>query len=118
MAPQTPKQKSANSKWAVSETTKMLEIMIEQFPDIKIILKNNGKVQLNIPDPEAKSTNDITLWEAVISKLQEAEQVEYITVDVNNDISEKIAINKADYVHSHWNTGYQGFHKETIIYHK
>lgn len=117
-APQIPEQKSANSKWAVSETTKTLEIIIEQFQNIKIIQKHNGKVQLNIPDPEAKLTNDISLWEAVISNLQKAEQVEYITVDVNNDISERIAINKADYIRTLWNAGYQGFHKETIIYHK
>jgi len=117
-APQISEQKSANSKWAVSETMKTLEKVIEQFPDIKIIPKYNGNVQLNIPDPEAKLTNDILLLEAVISNLQKAEQVEYITVYVNNDISEKIAINKADYVRASWNTGYQGFHKETIIYHK
>ena len=73
---------------------------------------------MNIPYPESEIRNTIPLWETVISNLQKAEHVEYITVVVNNDISEKIAVNKADYVRAPWNTGYQGQHKETIIYHK
>lgn len=116
--PHTPEQKSANSKWAVCETSKILRLILDQFPDIKIIQKYNGKVQLNINIPEALYSNGKTLWESILTELQNSEGVEYITVDVNNDTSEQIAANLADTVNYPWHTGYQGIHKETIIYHK
>lgn len=116
--PNNPEQKSANSKWAVCETSKIMKLILVQFPDIKIIQKYNGKVQLNIPNPEALCSNSKTLWEFILTELQNSVKVEYITIDVNNDTSEKIAVNLADTVNHPWHTGYQGLNKETIIYHK
>ncbi len=116
--PQIYEQKRENTKRAVAETKKVLNAVIQQFPEIKIVSKDNGKVQLNIPDPEALCDDDISLYEEILDLLHNSEKVVFITVDVNNDISEKIATNKADYVQEPWHSGYQGMNQETIIYHK
>lgn len=116
--PQISEHKRKNTEWAVAETKQVLDTVLQQFPELKIVSESNGRVQVIIPDPETICENDNTLWNQVLFLLQKVEKVECITVYVNNDISHKIAINKVDYVPDPFNKGYQGFNKETIVYHK
>lgn len=116
--PQVSEHKRENTKIAVAETKKVSSDVIQQFPDIKIVGKHNGKVQLIIPEPEIMCENGIFLCEEILSLLQNSEKVECITVDVNNDISAKFVTNKAEYVQKPWYSGYQGLNHETIIFHK
>ncbi len=116
--PQISEHKRENTKIAVAEAKKVLSDVIQQFPDIKIVGRDNGKVQLIIPDPEAACDNGISLYEDILDLLHNSENVVFITVDVNNDISEKIATNKADYVPKPWHSGYKGMNHETVIHHK
>ena len=116
--PKNVEHKAANSKKALSETKKCLQNVTKIHSDVKIISGYNGMVKIIIESPESQVSEKTELWEEIFNILVLEKEVQHITVDVNNDISEKVAINKADLVMMPWHTGYQGKGKETLIYHK
>lgn len=116
--PQGPEQKSANSKWAIAQTKELLEANFIQADDVKLAVQFNGKVFLEIADPEKKVNNGDEYWKAVLTILTRSNNIESISVYVNNDISEKIACNLAERVARPWHQGYQGYNTTTIIFHR
>lgn len=68
------------------------------------------------PDMEVKEGKEF--WEVVLESLKQSSKIESISIYVNNDISEKIAINLADRVPRPWHQGYQGQNTTTLIYHQ
>lgn len=116
--PQMAAQKSANSKWALVQTKELLEVNSIDYGDVKIAVQFNGKVILEIQDPEMKGKYGNDFWEEVLSILTKSNEIESISIYVNNDTSEKIASNLADKVNRPWHQGYQGQNKTTLIYHK
>lgn len=116
--PQIDHHKIENTKKAIQQTKEVLKTILEQSEDIKIASNYNGKVAIIIGEPELKDGSNIEMNEIVFSALKNCPNVVEISVFVNNDISEKIAINKADIANKHYHTGYNGKNKETLIYHK
>lgn len=116
--PQVTGQKSANSKWALTQTKELLKANSIDPDDVKIAIQFNGKVLLEIVNPDMEVKEGKEFWEEVLESLKQSSRIESISVYVNNDISEKIAINLADRVPRPWHQGYQGHDTTTIIYHK
>lgn len=116
--PQVPKQKSANSKWALAQTKKILDDNFVDSEDVKIAILFNGAVRLEIANPDMESKDGKEFWEEVLDLLKKSKDIESISVDVNNDISDKIAANLADRVLPPWFKGYQGYGNVTLIYHQ
>lgn len=116
--PQMAKQKSANSKWALNQTKELLEANSIDSSDVKIAVQFNGEVLIDINDPNMKVKEGKEFWEEVIESLQKSNNVETVSIHVNNDTSERIASNLADRVPFPWHQGYQGYNKTTLIYHK
>lgn len=116
--PQIDIHKIANTKEAIKQTKEVLETILEQFDGIIIASDYNGKVKIIIEDPKQKDTQNNQLWNIILSTLKNCSDIIYISVFVNNDISEMIAINNADLVNKPYHTGYTGTNNETLIYHK
>lgn len=116
--PQVAEQKSANSKWALVQTKELLEANAIDSNDVKIALQYNGKVLLEIVNPDMEAKEGKVFWEVVLESLKKSSKIESISVYVNNDTSEKIATNLADRVSRPWQQGYKGHNATTIIYHK
>ena len=116
--PQVAEQKSANSKWALSQTKELLKASSIDSDDVKIAIQFNGMMLLEIVNPEVEIEEGKEFWEVVLESLKQSPKIESISVYVNNDISEKIAINFGDRVARPWHRGYQGHDTTTIIYHK
>ncbi len=73
---------------------------------------------MEILTPQKQLASNREFWEYFLSILQACENIESISVFVNNDISHKIAFKLADLVNRPWYQGYQGYNKSTLIYHK
>lgn len=116
--PKVSEQKSANSKWALAQTKELLGANSIDSDEFKIIEHSNGKVLLEIVNPDAEVKDGKEFWEVLLESLKQSSKIESISVYVNNDISEKIATNLADRVPRPWHQGYQGHDTTTIIYHK
>lgn len=116
--PQVAGQESANSKWALTQTKELLEAKSIDSGEVKLVKDFNGKVYLEIVNPEMKGEDGKEFWEEMIGFLKGSDKIVSISVFVNNETSEKIALNLADRVDCQWHRGYQGYKKETIIYHK
>ena len=85
---------------------------------MKLAVQFNGKVVLEIANPEMEVEEGKELWAVVLESLKKSPKIDSISVFVNNDTSEKIAINLADRVSRPWQQGYQGHNATTIIYHQ
>lgn len=116
--PQVVEQKSANSKWALAQTKELLEANSIDSNDVKIAVQFNGKVLLEIINPDMEVKGGKEFWEVVLEALMQSSNIESISVYVNNDTSEKIGINLADRVPRQWHQGYQGQNTTTLIYHQ
>lgn len=116
--PYMAEQKSANSKWALAQTKDLFELNSIDLDDVKIAIQFNGKVLLEIVNPDMEVKEGKEFWEVVLESLKKSSNIESISVYVNNDISEKIATNLADLVCRPWHQGYQGHDATTIIHHK
>lgn len=119
--PQTPQQQRENSKWTLEKTKELLEAESINEDDVKLVIRQNGLIWVKILYPnfqieENGSTKEF--WEKVLTILEKSNDVVSIGVYVDNDTSEKIAINLADRVSRPWHTGYQGHDNLTLIYHK
>lgn len=111
-------QKSANSKWALAQTKELLEANSIDSNGVKIAVQFNGKVLMEIVNPDMEVKERKEFWEIVLESLKNSPKIESISVYVNNDTSEKIATNLADLVSRPWHQGYQGQNTTTLIYHK
>lgn len=116
--PQVAEQKSANSKWALAQTKELLEANSIDSNGVKIAVQFNGKVLMEIVNPDMEVKERKEFWEIVLESLKNSPKIESISVYVNNDTSEKIATNLADLVSRPWHQGYQGQNTTTLIYHK
>ena len=116
--PQVAEQKSANSQWALAQTKKLLNANSIDSDDVKIAVQFNGKVLVEIVNPEIENKEGKEFWEEVMECLKKSDKIESVSVYVNNDISDKIATNLADQVPLPWHQGYQGYNTTTLIYHK
>ena len=116
--PQVAEQKSANSKWALAQIKEFLGANSIDSNEVKIAIQFNGKVLLEIANPNMEVKDGKEFWEVVLELLTQSSKIESISVYVNNDTSEKIAINLADRVPRPYHQGYQGHDTTTIIYHK
>lgn len=116
--PQIAEQKSANSKWALAKTKELLESNSIGHDEVRIASKYNGMVSLEIVNPCLKEDNGNEQWAIILNALKKSNDVETISVFVNNDKSEMIACKFADYVQRPWHQGYHGYNKTTLIYHK
>lgn len=116
--PQVAEQKSANSKWALAKIKELLGANSIDSNEVKIAIQFNGKVLLEIANPNMEVKDGKEFWEVVLELLTQSSKIESISVYVNNDTSEKIAINLADRVPRPYHQGYQGHDTTTIIYHK
>ena len=116
--PQVAEQKSANSKWALTQTKELLKANSIDPDDVKIAIQFNGMVLLEIVIPDVEVKEGKKFWEVVLESLKQSSKIESISVYVNNDASEKIATNLADRVPCPWHQGYQGHDTTTTIYHK
>lgn len=116
--PQVSEQKSANSKWALAQTKELLGANSIDSNEVKIAIQFNGKVLLEIANPDMEVKDGKEFWEVVLELLTQSSKIESISVYVNNDTSEKIATNLADRVPRPWHQEYQGHDSTTIIYHK
>lgn len=116
--PQVSAQKSANSKWALAQTKELLEANFMEADDVKLAVQFNGKILLEIIDPEKKVNDGDEFWQEVLAILTKSNEIESIYVYVNNDTSEKIACNLADRVIRPWHQGYQGYNTTTLIFHR
>lgn len=119
--PQTPHQQKENSKWALRKTKELLNSDSIDEDDARLVIKQNGLIWVEILFPNMQiedngSTEDF--WKKVLTILEKSNEVESIGVYVNNDTSEKIAVNLADRVSYPWHTGFQGSDNLTLIYHK
>lgn len=119
--PQIPQQEKENSKWALEKTKELLKSESIDEDDVKLIIKQNGLIWVEILFPnlqieENGSTKEF--WEKVLAILEKSNDVVSIGVYVDNDTSEKIAVNHADRVPCPWHTGYMRHNNLTIIYHK
>lgn len=94
--PQVAEQKSANSKWALAQTKELLEANSIDRNDVKIAVHFDGKVLLEIVNPDKEANEGKVSWEIVLESLKQSSKIESISVYVNNDASEKIATNLAD----------------------
>lgn len=116
--PQVPEQKSANSKWLLAQTKELLDANSIDSDEVKLAVQFNGNILLEIVNPEMEVEEGNEFWEVVMESLKKSPKIESISVYVNNDTSEKIAINLADRVSGPWHQGYQGQNTTTLIYHK
>lgn len=116
--PQVADQRSANSKWALAQTKELLGENSIDSDEVKIAVQFNGKILLEIVNPDMKIKDGKEFWEVMLELLKKSPEIESICVYVNNDTSEKIAINLADRVPRPWHQGYQGHDATTIIYHQ
>lgn len=116
--PQAAEQKSANSKWALAQTKELLKANSIDSDDVKIAVQFNGKVLVEIVNPDMNIKEGKEFWEEVIELLKKSNKIESVSVYVNNDTSDKIASNLADRVPLPWHQGYQGYNTSTLIYHK
>lgn len=116
--PQVPEQKSANSKWALAQTKELLDANSIDSDEVKLAVQFNGNIRLEIVNPEMEVEEGKELWAVVLESLKKSPKIDSIYVFVNNDTSEKIAINLADRVSRPWHQGYQGYDVSTRIYHK
>ena len=116
--PQMAEQKSANSKWALAQTKELLEVNSIDSNGVKIAVQFNGKVLLEIVNPDMEIKEGKKFWEVVLESLKQSSKIESISVYVNNKASEKIATNLADRVSRRWHQGYQGQSTTTLIYHQ
>ena len=116
--PQVAEQKSANSKWALAQTKKILDDNFIDSEGVRVATQFNGQVRLEIFNPEMETNEGKEFWEDVLDIIKKAQDIESISVYVNNDISDKIAANLADRVQRPWHRGYQGPGRITLIYHK
>lgn len=116
--PKVTEQKLANSKWALAQTKELLGANSIDPNEVKIAVQFNGKVFLEIVNPEMKVKEGKEFWEVVLKSLKKSSKIESISVYVCNDTSEKIAINLADRVPLPWHQGYQGQNTTTLIYHQ
>lgn len=115
---QVAQQKSANSKWVLAQTKELLEANSIDSNCVKIAVQFNGKVLLEIINPDMEIKEGKEFWEVVLESLKQSSKIESISVYVNNEASEKIATNLADRVSRPWHQGYQGQNTTTLIYHK
>lgn len=116
--PQAAEQKSANSKWALAQTKELLKANSIDPNEVRITVQFNGKVLLEIVNPDIKVKEGKEFWEVILESLKKSPKIESISVHVSNDTSEKIATVLADRVPSPWYQGYQGQNTITLIYHK
>lgn len=116
--PQVAEQKTANSKWALAQTKELLKTNSIDSDDVKLAVQFNGKVRLEIVDPEKKVNDGDEFWKDILDILTRSNNIESIYVYVNNETSEKIACNLADRVTRPWHQGFQGHNTTTLIYHK
>ena len=116
--PQVAEQKTANSKWALAQTKELLKTNSIDPDDVKLAVQFNGKVRLEIVDPEKKVNDGDEFWKDILDILTRSNNIESIYVYVNNETSEKIACNLADRVTHPWHQGFQGHNTTTLIYHK
>lgn len=116
--PRVSQHDSTNSKWAIAETKKLLKENSIDERDVKVAVQNNGKILIKIHHPEKQVEHGKELWEYVLSFLKKTNDIVSISIFVNNDISERIAINLSETVNHPWHKGYQGFNSTTLIYHK
>lgn len=116
--PQIAEYKAANSKWALAQTKALLEANSIDSDDVKIAVQFNGNVLIEIVNPNIKVEDEKEFWEEVLETLKKSDKIESVSVYVNNDTSEMIALNLADRVPLPWHQGYQGYNTTTLIYHK
>lgn len=116
--PQIAGQKSANSKSALAQTKELLKANSIGVNEVKLTNQFNGMVRLEVVDPCMKDENQKEIWTKILDLLIKSNNVETISVLVNNDKSEMIACNFADQVQQPWHQGYQGHNTTTLIYHK
>ena len=116
--PQVAEQKSANSKWALAQTKELLKANSIGADDVQLAVQFNGKILLKIADPEQKVNDGDEFWKNVLDVLTKSNDIESISVYVNNDTSEKIACSLADTVNSPWHQVYQGYGTTTLIFHR
>lgn len=115
--PQVAEQKLVNSKWAIDQTKKLLEENSIDSRVVKTAVLSNGEVLIDIINPDMKVKEGEELWKEVIESVSKSDKIDSISIYVNNDTSEKIALNLADKVPKPWHQGYMGYHKTTLIYH-
>lgn len=116
--PKVPEQESENSKWAFEQAKKFLNEYYIDKEEVQLILGHNGLTLMDIQVSEKELASGREFWEYFLSILKTCENIESISVYVNNDMSEKIAANLSDQVLSPWQTGYRGYDTTTLIYHK
>ena len=109
--PQVSEHKKANKQWALQQTENALTDILGEC-DIQLGGRSNSMVQIVIDEPESKWKN-MDLSEAIIKILEKSNSVLSISIYVNNDISEKIAINMSEHCAG---IEYRGTNQETIIY--
>lgn len=74
--PQVAEQKSANSKWALAQTKELLEANSIHCNDVKIALQFNGKVLLEIVNPDMEAKEGKVSWEVVLESLKQSSKIE------------------------------------------
>lgn len=115
--PQIPQHRIANSKWALARIKEILMANSVDFNDVKLIVQDSGLVLLEILEPDLHVENAKEFWEYILSILKQSSDIVSISILVNNDMSEKIALNLADRVPTPWHSGYKGYYTTTTIYH-
>lgn len=116
--PHVAEHKSSNSKWALAQTKDLLKTNCIDSDKLTLAMQCNGKILLEIMTPGSKLENGEEFWAVVFNILKKSNNVESISIFVNNEISDKIASNLADRVPLPWRQGYQGYNTTTLIYHK
>lgn len=116
-SPQITQQKIANSKWALARIKEILTTNSVDLSDVILIVQDNGLILLKILKPDVHVENEKEFWEYVLSILKQSSDIISISILVNNDMSEKIALNLADRVPTPWHSGYKGYYTTTTIYH-
>lgn len=117
----TPQRQVYNGLQAIAlkkENRERLAAFLTGIPDVRVIGDFGNKADIHVFSAEKLQPDERTWAEHIFEKLKSCDFLEAIEVYVNDDLSEKIAINHCDYVPAPWNKSYSGYNDYTLIFHK
>ena len=94
-----------------------LKKYLENVAEVKVIPDFENLATLHVSNPQL-TIDGKERWETLLLHLTDCEFIESVSVYVNDDLSEKIAVNLADKIPMPWHEGYRGQNQYTLIYHK
>ena len=94
-----------------------LKKYLENVAEVKVIPDFENLATLHVSNPQL-SIDGKERWETLLLHLTDCKFIESVSMYVNDDVSEKIAVNLADKIPMPWHEGYLGQNQYTLIYHK